>query len=429
MTVVKNTRGEAQANYEVFTDGRSRTPVNTSWIEIRQEPQRRGSDLVRTVRVKLEGAQGGEGEIIELLETRPQLYPDLLKRNPRLSAESRFFRAHELSRLNRDKELGLRIVPTVWFCRDRFGSNSLLTTRLESPRKMSAGHEVQFNADRARQKKIGLIHNWRIPDNAFVPVLEGDVATAVIARFRDINKVEGGSYDGRAISDAEREELGRKRQQLERDRQEFGRIRTVFDSGGHYEIAGILHEMADDTALCLKPKYRQFIPRMLELMDEDPSLRAVTIAALVSMRASRPEVVSALLEIAEGYDEFGYTQSVAKSALRQMRSWTQTSRYDKEAASARLYVDKTKRDKARVQAIRADRERLERERGEEWQKRLEEQEQRRIRELKKSFVEVHPPLYWRVLENAVVGVFTWWDSLKVPWKKKKEGDDKPPEAT
>jgi hypothetical protein len=91
----------------------------------------------------------------------------------------------QLQRLNRKKKLGLNIVPTVRMRRLENGEYSLLTTKLNVLKRydLTATEQREYKQDENRQTKILYSHNWKISDDAFLPVRKKGKVIAMIGDF------------------------------------------------------------------------------------------------------------------------------------------------------------------------------------------------------------------------------------------------------
>jgi len=110
-----------------------------------------------------------------------------------ISGQKRQFKImQELLKLNREKKLGLRIVPTIRFRRRWWKSPTLIITKLEEiPRPdFSPQQTREFSSDIERQKITGENNGYYLGEDAFIPVLDKKTgrAIAVITDFGEIKR-------------------------------------------------------------------------------------------------------------------------------------------------------------------------------------------------------------------------------------------------
>ncbi len=96
-----------------------------------------------------------------------------------------------LLKLNREKKLGLRIIPTIRLREQEGKAPTLIITKLKeiSWEKLSQRQKLEFKADQDRQVEIGKQNTYLIRNDAFVPVFEQNgKVIAVITDFGCIMK-------------------------------------------------------------------------------------------------------------------------------------------------------------------------------------------------------------------------------------------------
>ena len=119
----------------------------------------------------------------------PNAFAKYSWRNP----ERQFAVMKKLSRLNRQKKAGLRIVPTIRILKGG-KMPSLLTTRLETLQIKEVFHSPfwnDFKADAERQEKIAAGLGFTCSDDAFFPVKDRKTGkvVAVLADFGQVEKI------------------------------------------------------------------------------------------------------------------------------------------------------------------------------------------------------------------------------------------------
>jgi hypothetical protein len=114
------------------------------------------------------------------------------RRNPFRDPVMQLKIMREISKLNREKRLGLHIVPTIRLRKRRLRKPTLLVTRLERyhflPGPLGEQRLKEFRQDIHRQQEVLALNNYFAAADAFVPVLNEKTAKviAVIADFGNI---------------------------------------------------------------------------------------------------------------------------------------------------------------------------------------------------------------------------------------------------
>ncbi|MFA6269340.1 MAG: hypothetical protein WCW13_00395 [archaeon] len=97
----------------------------------------------------------------------------------------------ELSTLNRQGKLGLRIIPTIRLIKTVFGKDKLLVTKLNIVKDLTPEQHADYLRDIKRQSLIGAKNGYSILKDAFQPVLDKNgKVIAVLTDFGQVSKTK-----------------------------------------------------------------------------------------------------------------------------------------------------------------------------------------------------------------------------------------------
>lgn len=108
---------------------------------------------------------------------------DYAFKNPR----RQFSIMQDLSALNKQKKLGLRIVPTIRLIKRPLVKDQLLVTRLNILEKLSESQRREYENDLYRQKNVAADNGYKILPDSFRPVM--DKNGKIIAVLTDFGMV------------------------------------------------------------------------------------------------------------------------------------------------------------------------------------------------------------------------------------------------